>query len=73
MPKGECDTDRHTHTHGLLYIELNDFILPQGRQQKGDAAQTDPGISKKCDVTIELLKKRDITIELVKKRYVTIG
>ena len=48
-------------------------FLPQGCQQKGDAAQTDPGISKKCDVTIELLKKRDITIELVKKRYVTIG
>ena len=42
-------------------------FLPQGCQQKGDAAQTDPGISKKCDVTIELLKKRDITIELVKK------
>ena len=62
LPKGEWS----------IYIELNDLI-PQGSQQKGDAAQTDPGISKKCDVTIELLKKRDITIELVKKRYVTIG
>ena len=63
----------YTDTHMDYYIQNSMTFLPQGCQQKGDTAQTDPGISKKCDVTIELLKKRDITIELVKKRYVTIG
>ena len=75
LPKGECDTD--THTHRSIYIELNDFI-PQGRQQKVDAEQTDPRISKKRDVTIGLVKKWSnhriskkhyVTTELVKKTW----
>ena len=45
LPKGEWS----------IYIELNDLI-PQGSQQKGDAAQTDPRISKKRDLTIGLVK-----------------